>query len=347
MSTPGDRAVTEGAAEASDIQSGGNTLNTFSGTLIQSPPIFDKAVILQLGLGKPGNTGKIPQNKYQVEAGTKAQTPEESKAASERAKEWTKAEQKLLESPEINNARKRLEQLRTSIKALAAAGGSKYNRSPLGDGTYLIGIVAIPRVEQLIEATRTELQEVHFPAIREAYPGRIEEARIAKNGLFNPANYAPIDELLDKFYISHVYFSFGAPAALSQVGLFEREQGKLDAETERAVSGIPAGLAQEMKEFTDKLLERNGKVAKGEGTKFKGLLESYLEFLGNLPLRNILGDADLAEIAEKAQAILQGVDSEALRTDKRTRDYVTKEFTEIQQNLETLSLRPTRAFEAA
>ena len=60
MSTPGDRAVTEGAAGTSDIQSEENTLNTLrSGTLIQSPPIFDKAVILQFNSGKPGNTGKI------------------------------------------------------------------------------------------------------------------------------------------------------------------------------------------------------------------------------------------------------------------------------------------------
>lgn len=301
--------------------------------LIENPiELFSKALILRLTIGKPGNEARIPDSKYQVDADKKR----------------TKAQQKLLEAPEITEANKCIERLRQKIRGIAAAGGSKENPSPCGDGTYLLGIDAVARAESEIEATLKEMDEVHKPAIREKYDDRIAEAKVALNGLFNPDNYLEVDAFLAKYYVTTQYISFGAPEALAQVreDLLAREQSKSIQLAERTANNIPVGLAREMKALTDNLLAKTDGINAGDKKKFKGLLDNYLEFLNNLPIRNILGVEELTEVGAKAMNALKGVDSEDLRENKRIRDMVAREMSGIQTQLNDLIVsRPVRGFD--
>jgi hypothetical protein len=307
--------------------------------LVQSPlSIFEKAVILKLSIGHPGNTAKLGKDKYEVKAGT---SEDASAEASAKAKARTKAEKKLIEAPEVDEAVKDLEQCRQKIRKIS-------NASPLGDGSRLISIVAVPKGEQIITDTLTRLEDVHKPRIADLRPQRIAEAKRDLNGLFNPADYDPTDEFLRKFYIEQQYLSFGAPAALAQVGLLLREEDKINAAALETARSIPVDLAVEMQKFTKELMARTTKSAGGAKVQFKGLLDGYLEFLANLPLRNVLDTEELREAGEKALSVLTGVSSEALIENPRIRDYVENEMSGVASKLDTIiNLRPTRAFEAA
>ena len=303
----------------------------------ESLSIFEKAVILKLTIGHPGNSAKLGKDKYEVKSGT----ADESAEAKEKAKARTRAEKKLLEAPEIDEASAALEKTRIRIRKIA-------NDSPLGAGSHLISIVAVPKAEEIIKEALDRLETVHKPKIADLYPQRIAEAKRDLNGLFDPTDYAPLDDFLRKFYIDQMYLAFGAPAALASVGLLEREETRINEAAMATADAIPLNLATEMQELTKRLIARTSKSASGEKTKFKGLLDNYLEFLTNLPLRNILDSDELREVGEKAQSILAGVTSEALIENTRIRDYVENEMSGIATKLDTIiNLRPTRAFEAA
>jgi hypothetical protein len=296
--------------------------------IIENPiSIFERAVILKLSIGRPGNRRQIDQDKITVDAD----------------KSMVHAHKDLLDSVEFNKIKTRQDRLRTDIKKLALP-------SPLGAGTYLISVDGIERVEDLFFACQDEISEKLLPAMREAYPERVSESKRRLNGLADPTDYPPVEDFLSSFYISTQYVSFGAPDALAKVrpDLLDREKNKIESATMESISSIFSLLRLDMKDLVDKLVVRAGRAQDGEKTKFKGLLDNLTEFLDNLPMRaNVIDATELTTLGSKAKSILQGVDSEALRTDKRTRDYVTQAFTEIQGNLEKMTLRPTRAFEAA
>lgn len=308
--------------------------------IVQNPlSIFEKAVIIKVSIGHPGNTAKLRKDQYEVKSGPTSEA--ESAEAQARAKARTKAEKKLLEAPEIEAAASNLEKARVRVRKIS-------NASPLGDGSRLLSIAAVPVVENILDEARVRLVEVDKPCIKELYPQRIAEAKRDLNGLFDPTNYDPVDEFLAKFYIDSLYLAFGAPAALASTGLLEREEEKIATRTLESVQDIPVKLAQEMQKLTKDLMDRTSKSASGAKVQFKGLLDNYIEWLSTLPLRNILDTEELREASEKAKKVLEGITSESLLTSPRLRDYVENEMSGIATTLDTIiNLRPTRAFEAA
>jgi len=294
--------------------------------LIENPlSIFNRAVILKLTIGKPGNRMQLDKNQYEVDAD----------------KDSTSAQKKLLKAPEISAAGKGLDQCRAAIRKLSMS-------SPMGDGTRLLSILAVPKAEELIAGAITTLNTVHKPLIREKYSLRIQEAQRDLNGLFNLADYAPVDEFVEKFYIDQMYISFGAPEALASVraDLLTREQSRRQTQAQQTAEDAPRELATEFKAFTERFIARTGKIAAGDSTKVKGLLDNFLEFLNNVPLRNLLEVEELSTLATKVSGILGGVSPDILRENRRVRDYVENELSGVQTELTTfLNLRPGRSFE--
>jgi hypothetical protein len=296
-------------------------------TLTENPSdIFQRAVILKLSIGRPGNTSRLRPDQYTVDA----------------VAGRTKAEKRLLESPEVAKATKRQEQLRTAIKKLSLP-------SPLGDGTYLMAIDTIPLAEKLITDAETTVATLLLDVER-MYPTRIEEAKAALNGLFNLADYPPVQEFMDAFYVKSQYVAFGAPEALAKVrgNLLDREKGKINAATMETVQNIFTILSMDMKGLVDKLVARVEKADSGDRTKIKGLLDNVTEFLETLPMRNIVDNADLAELGDKAKIILEGVTPDMIRENAGIRRAITMELTTIQTRLdEIVSLKSKRLIEAA
>lgn len=306
---------------------------------VQNNPrsIFNDALIIKVSIGHPGNSAKLDSDQYDVKSGSETETAE----AKAKAKARTSATKKLLEAPEIDAAASDLEKTRASIRKIS-------NRSPLGEGSRLLRIVAVPKVEEIVRLARERLDENHKPRISELYPQRIAEAKRDLNGLFDPTNYAPLEEFLAKFYIDTLYLTFDAPESLASTGLLEREQGKIDQRTLESVEAVPVTLAREMQKLSQDLIARTAKSASGARTQFKGLLDNYLEWLDTLPLRNILDTEELTAAALKATQVLGGLDSETLINNASVRTYVADEMKGITTTLDTLiNLRPTRAFEAA
>lgn len=290
--------------------------------------LFDNAVILKISIGKPGSDLRLEQSQYQVDAD----------------KSRTAAKKKLLTTAtEIKEAATELERARHNVRKLSVA-------SPIGDGTRLLSIAAVPRSEQILDAAIERLETVHKPLIIEKYPLRIEEDRAALNGLFRESDYPPVTALVAKFYLDRMYLSFGAPPALAQVqeSLLTREQDRIASKAMETAVNIPTELGMEFKDFVDRFVERIRATAAGDNTKFKGLLDGFTEYLSNLPLRNLTKDEMLAALAQKSEDIIGKVSPELLKENKRVRDYVEKELTGVQSELGTfLNLRPGRSFEAA
>lgn len=299
--------------------------------IIQNPTtIFEKAVVLKFSAGKPGNTARLRPDQYQVDA----------------TSGWTKASRELLKSPESKKASSRQEQCRTEIKKLQLTSADE---SPMGAGSYLIAVGSIPRVEAIIAATEKDMPDL-LAEVERMYPQRIEEARVAQNGLFNLADYPPVKEFLDEFYLSYRYYAYGAPDVLAKVSgaLLNREQDKINADTRNAVQDIFRVLRVDTKGYIDSMLERIKRAEAGDKVKFKELLGNFLQFLDDLPARaDVVDDNDLLRLGVQAKTILENVTSDMLLYEQNTRTYVAQALSTVQASAASLvtSLKGTRVFQ--
>lgn len=290
----------------------------------ESLDLFRNAVILKIEVGAPGNSRQLDDDQYEVDAD----------------KARTRASKRLLESPEAQRAIKKLRRAKARVVKFS-------NPSPLGRGTFLLSIAGIRKARQILTDAWQEFLTVDVPAIRANYDLRIAEAKQALNGLFNPDDYSTVDEFIGEFVLDSDFVSFDTPGVLEAIDpdLYAAQTRKNAAKAEASATTIPVKLAQKLEKLTQNLIDRCGKISRGDSTKPAALLENIAEFIEDLPLLNIVGNEDLARAAKKASEILRGVDSETLREDKGKREWVENELETVKAELAAV-LRPTRAFAA-
>ena len=88
----------------------------------------------------------------------------------------------------------------------------------------------------------------------------------------------------------------------------------------------------------------------GEGEKPKVFRDSLIgniqDFIGTFNSRNLMNDAELAALVEKAKGVLVGAEPEKLRKNQDTRAAIAAKFAEIKANLDgMITTRKGRNFD--
>jgi hypothetical protein len=187
---------------------------------------------------------------------------------------------------------------------------------PFEIGIHLLPIAALETVEDRLRrfaADRVELVN----AFLAAYPSVCQDAAKRLRGLYNPADYPPLDEVTCEFGFSWQYVSFGVPDQLKGISreVWEQEREKAAQRMAEASSEIQQVLRRSMADLVTHMAERLKEGPDGKPLKFKqSTVSNLIEFLSNFSFRNVTDDQESQSLVTRARELLQGVGADDLRS---------------------------------
>ena len=218
------------------------------------------------------------------------------------------------------------------------------------DGIYYFSANAdvVREVEEYLAVKALELK----PFIEEmivTYPQRIEDAekRLKRGRQFKRSDYPTAEYLRRAFYFESEWIFFDVPKSLPE-DVYQTAVAKKMKGLDEMAESIAMCLREAFRGLIAHARER---LTPGPGGKKKIIRDSVLEnvndFIDTFSSRNLVGDMDLANLVQKAQAVLRDVDSaDVLRDDKDMAKYVQKQFKEIETSLDGMIVeRPRRKFD--
>ena len=183
-------------------------------------------------------------------------------------------------------------------------------------------------------------------ALKLVYANKVEEARVALNGQFNPRDYPTEDQLDGLFGIDWLWIDF-TPAQALTAEQRQAEAEKLQKKMLDAGEEIITALRTAFQELLAHALDR---MTPGEDGKQKIFRDSMLgniqEFLDTFSSRNLMNDTELAALVEKAKGVMLGADPEKIRKYSSVREATAKTFAEIKSQVDgMIETRKARAFD--
>jgi hypothetical protein len=217
---------------------------------------------------------------------------------------------------------------------------------PFKSGFYLIPIDLIPEVEARMALFERERQEL-IAAFVEVYPDLVTQAQLRLGSLFDPRDYPPAERVMAAFQWDRRYVDVGVPGKLRSIdeALFNSQQEKIARETAKAVEAGQELLRKQMAEFVSRLVDRLSGKDDGNPKTFKNTAVTKLQdWLTVFDARNsVVNDDELQRLADRAKALISGVEPATLRTDAMLREVTQKGFAEINAQLDTMMVdRPKR-----
>lgn len=218
--------------------------------------------------------------------------------------------------------------------------------SPLfKSGTFLVPDTLLQDVYEFCDEAKID-RDNNIATFIASYPAKVEEARAKLKDLFDPRQYPTAEALKGSFEMKWFVLEFGTPGKLKKISaaLYARERAKAESEWADATSQIRNALRVAMVGLVEHMIDRlssdNG-VAK---TFHASTIVKFNEFADLFGKRNLTGDWELAQLVEKAQKVMTGVDAASLRTDADMKQRVSEGFGDVKALLDTMVIdRPTRA----
>jgi hypothetical protein len=282
--------------------------------------VFDKAVLLSVDFGLPGNSKRVNPALIETDAD----------------RERIGVSKKLIDSPELDAVRKFDSNFRRWLYSIALPSQFK-------SGIFLWPIVAVEKAEERLREAETKRQELVEKACA-AYLQKVSEAAGPLGSLYAPGDYLTLAQFRESFEFAWQYIAFGVPGQLKSIApaIFEAEREKAAKQIADVTSNIQdvlrAGLLELVEHLADKL---SGTRVDGKGNdKPKIFRDSSItglrEFLDNFNIRDLTNDTDLQALANKAKMLLDGVDPKTLRNDDTLRERVREGFSEVRESLNQL-----------
>jgi hypothetical protein len=284
--------------------------------------LFDRAVVLVLGIGCLGTRRKVPTSAVQVDA---------DKTLLHLGKE-------ILEAAELDAIKSFDGDLRTWIAKKALP-------SPLRRGTYLIPLGLVEEMDARLESYRARRAELVEAFIR-AYDRAKDEARQRLGPLFNPMDYPCDEKVRAAFSLDVRYVAFGVPGKLESLNrdIWERERAKAESNWREASEEVRQALRVGLADLVDRMVERLDTNGDGKPKVFRDTLVTNLsEFIESFAPRNITDDAELGRLVDRCRGVLDGVDADALRASTAVRSKVRDGMARVQVALDSMVIdRPAR-----
>lgn len=239
----------------------------------------------------------------------------------------------------VSEALDQLNAYLTEAKAKALAYGMP---SFIRPGSFVVKRELVPAVEELLEAAEREFRSVYLPSFLNAYPEAkraAETAPVKLGGLgpiYNERDYPSEDKLRTKFGLKWNWFTLTVPEGLPPE-IRKREEEKLRAQFEEAAQQMKDALRVMFAELIERAVDR---LATQPGEKRKRFTDTLVtnidEFFKTFEARNIMGDAELAALVDKAKSIMGGATVERLRADAGFRETVQNKLTAIDEALKPM-----------
>lgn len=282
--------------------------------------IFEKGCLVQLSISKWGGAKKVDPSKL---------------AEMLEAHEWLTATKKLVD-PE-------------SLKPICKVGNSA--RSYLTGVSLpfpIQGMVFVPkemisRVDARLEEIKAEFSQAVASFTRD-YDQLRKTAMAYLGDLFNEVDY-PVD-VGAKFSLAWRFIILDVPnskAGILSPEIYEREKEKFVKTMEEARTMAIESLREEFAQMVERITERFTETADGKPKIFKNAtVESFYQYFENFKERNIFRDEQLAQLVERAQAVLGEVSPEGIRSNEGLKGDIRVGMSEIEKAMAEALIRPRR-----
>lgn len=197
------------------------------------------------------------------------------------------------------------------------------------------------------EAKRTELINA-FVAV---YDEAVAESKQRLGDQFRATDYPPKEQIGSLFYFGYDWYDYSVSEKLKalDVEMAERQAQRIETEVKDAVEVHKHDLRKEMLGIVTHLVDRFTPKENAEGEMKRKVirdivLDKFTGFKELFPARNLAEDSKLEEIVNQADALLNGVSPEKIRTDDGVRDTVQKGFEAIRNSIDALLVEePSRS----
>lgn len=312
--------------------------------------LFERAVCLQLRLGRPGVRRRVkPKEELKIDGedfldGVKAPeaAPETPTPGKKRGQMHTHKD--ILDSPELRAVIAWDSQIRDAYLQ------TRCLPSDFREGIYLLPVDLIEEVDaKLTEmlAHRTALVEEFIAALEQ----RKEEARAALGKQFRESDYLTPAAYREQFEAGYRYIEPpGTPKRLRSVSatIANRELAKARVWAEEARANMGTALRLAAKDLVDHFVERMTPDADGKPKRFKeSTITNLMDFLETFGKRNLADDDQMQKLVEQARRAMTGVSRKQLAAEDATdlRASMLGKFERIKGTLDKLVVRGRRAFE--
>jgi hypothetical protein len=282
--------------------------------------MFEKGCLVQLSISKWGGVKKINDNQL---------------AEMIDSHEWVTATKKLVDPESLKPICKMGNAARTYLTTVSLP-------FPI-QGMVFIPKEMITKVDQKLEEFKTEFNDTVTAFLRD-YDRLRQTAMVYLEDLFNEVDY-PL-HVEKKFSFAWRFIILDVPNGKSGIlspEVYEREKEKFIQTMEEARTMAIESLREEFASMVERITERFTQNGDGKPKIFKNsTIESFYEFFETFKERNIFKDEQLAELVERAQAVLGGVSAESIRTSDHLKENIHAGMTEIESAMAVALARPRR-----
>jgi len=210
------------------------------------------------------------------------------------------------------------------------------------------GMVFIPkemitRIDQRLEEFKAEFNDT-LNAFLQDYDRLRETAMVYLGDLFNEVDY-PL-HVEKKFSFAWRFIILDVPNGKSGIlspEVYEREKEKFIQTMEEARTMAIESLREEFASMVERITERFTQNGDGKPKIFKNsTVESFYEFFETFKERNIFKDEQLAELVDRAKAVLGRVSAESIRTSDHLKENIHAGMAEIEGAMAVALARPRR-----
>src|SRR5688572_7006884 len=194
-------------------------------TVAMTDPGLDlakKTVCIKVRLSTMGNTRKVSTSQIEADAD----------------KALLRVSKFLLDSAELKAIRQFDGEIRRYLYNICL---------PFEIGIHLLPIAALQTIENRLRQFAVDRVQL-IDAFLTTYPSLCQDAAQRLRGLYNPADYPPIDDVRQQFGLSWQYVSFGVPDQLKGISqdVWEQEREKAAQRMAQASSEIQQVLRETM-----------------------------------------------------------------------------------------------------
>ena len=213
-------------------------------------------------------------------------------------------------------------------------------------GYHRLPLSFVEPMVKYFDEKETEVAE-HVEHLIGRYPEIKENAKRRLGKLYAEADYPSASELRAAFKTDWHFMAPAVPGQLTSISrsLYEREAAKAAQRAEEEREMIVAALRQQFAELVQHMAAILESGVDGKAKRFReSSLENAREFLGLFDAKNIGGDQQLPQLVARAKQLLEGVDTEQLKSDKDLRDRIKEGFAQVKEAMAGMvTLKASRA----
>jgi len=205
-------------------------------------------------------------------------------------------------------------------------------------GVHLISVAQVLSTEKEMSA-RAEARLPLVSAAVATYEQRAMETSERLGVAYSPMDYPPVQEFASKFYFEWQWVAWDTPTRLKAISaeMFEYERAKAQSQLASVAQECQQAMRAGLLKLVDHLAERITCDEDGKVKRFKAAtVENLNDFLATFELRNVTDDAALAEVVQRARAVMEGVDPTTIKKDDLTRRRIQEELAKLKGALEPM-----------